>query len=379
MRLSLAHIWAVTLKELRYIQRDRATLFLVVLTPTFLLLLMAYAVTSDISHVPLAAVDYDRSPTSRAFLQQITLGEDLDLQVLVESIDEVESLLLHEEVDLAIVIPPNFEQDLQSMRGMPLQVIVDGTEPQTGGFAVDQITKRAESFATELLGKQLMVLGVQPQALESLDLRVRVWYNPNLEARVDMIPGLISMVLGIPGLSVALTLAREREHGTLEQLLVTPIGRAELLLGKMGPYVISGMLNVIITTVVAMLWFDVPFRGNFILFLTLSLIYFVALLSMGMIIGVFIRTQAAAMALSFLVVFVPGFFLTGIFFPLAAMPPVVRVEALSLPGSHYAIITRGIFITGVGLDVLWVYSGALIVLGVVFTAVAAFFFRKKLA
>ena len=147
----------------------------------------------------------------------------------------------------------------------------------------------------------------------------------------------------------------------------------------MGPYMISGMINVVITTAIAMLLFKVPFHGNFLLFLALSFLFFFALLSMGMIIGVFIRTQAAAMVLSFLVVFLPGFFLTGIFFPLASMPPIVRMEAMILPGSHYAIITRGLFITAIGLDVLWPNGVALIVLGFAFTAVAAFFFRKKLA
>jgi ABC-2 type transport system permease protein len=377
--MSIRHLWAVTRKELRYIQRDRATFVLVILTPVVLLFMLAYAVTADIKHVPLAALDLDRSPTSRALLQQITLGEDLDLYAQVASIDEIEDLLLREQAHVAVVIPPTFEREMLATRGMPLQIIVDGTEPQTGGYAVEHITLRAETFATEMLADQLAVMGFDRQVLNPIDLRVRTWYNPNLEARVDLIPGLISMVLGIPGMSVALTLAREREHGTLEQLLVTPIGRAELLLGKMGPYLISGLANVILTTAVAKYWFKVPMRGNFTIFLFLSALFFFALLSMGMIIGVFIRTQAGAMALSFLVVFVPGLFLTGIFFPLASMPSIVRMEALSLPGSHYAIITRGSFITGVGLNVLWPYGVALIVMGIIFTSVAGFFFRKKLA
>ncbi|HEY43110.1 MAG TPA: ABC transporter permease [Anaerolineae bacterium] len=377
--MSFRHIWAVTRKELRYIQRDRATLFLVIFTPTLLLLLFAYAVTTDVEHVPLAVLDLDQSPTSRAFIQQITLGDDLDLHSRVRSMDEIERALLREEVDVAVVIPPGFANDLLALRGMPLQVIIDGTEPQTGGFAVDHIGRRAETFVAHLLTNQLRALGIDPEVMEPIDLRVRTWFNPNLEAKVDLIPGLVSMILGVPGMIVALTLAREREHGTLEQLLATPIGRAELIIGKMGPYVISGMVNVVITTAVAMLWFKVPFHGSFPLFLALSLLFFFALLSMGMILGVFLRTQAAAMALSFMVVFIPGFFLTGIFFPLASMPQIVRLEAMSLPGSHYAIITRGLFITGVGLEVLWPYGLALIVLGFLFTAVAAFFFRKKLA
>jgi ABC-2 type transport system permease protein len=196
---------------------------------------------------------------------------------------------------------------------------------------------------------------------------------------VDLIPGLISMVLGFPALSVALTFAHEREHGTLEQLMATPIGRAELLVGKMIPYIAVGLVNVIVIPVLAMLWFDIPFNGNFLLFIFLSAIFLFAILSMGILIGVFMRTQAAALALSFLLIFFPGFFLTGIFFPVASMPEIVRLEALGLPGTHYAFITRGVFLPGVGLAVLWPYALMLIGLGLAFTGAAALFFRKKLA
>jgi ABC-2 type transport system permease protein len=208
---------------------------------------------------------------------------------------------------------------------------------------------------------------------------VRTWFNPNLKANVDMIPGLIALVLGVPGMSVALTMAREHEHGTMEQLMATPIGRADLLVGKIGPYLISGVFNIFLVTGLAMWWFQVPFRGSFLLFLALSVIYFFSLLSMSMIVGVFLRTQAGALAASFLVVFFPGFFLTGVFFPIAAMPSIVRLEAMVLPGTHYAIITRGIFTTGIGFSVLWPNAVAMMVLGVVFIGVAALFFRKKLA
>jgi len=187
------------------------------------------------------------------------------------------------------------------------------------------------------------------------------------------------MVLGFPALSVALALAREREHGTLDQLMATPVGRAELMLGKMVPYILVGMLNVVLIPAFALAWFHVPFNGSFPLFLGLSAIFMFSVLSMGIVVGVFMRTQPAALALSFLVIFYPGFFLTGIFFPLASMPEEVRLEALSLPGTHYAIITRGLFLPGVGLDVLWPYAVMMLFLGLVFTGVAALFFRKKLA
>ena len=259
-----------------------------------------------------------------------------------------------------------------------MQVIIDGTEPESGNFAVDHIGQRIERFIRDAMSDQMQALGIPEEALLPIDLRVRAWYNPGLEPRVDMIPGLISMVLGFPALSVALALAHEREHGTLEQLMVSPIGRADLLIGKMIPYIIVGMANVVLMPILAMLWFDIPFNGSFPLFLVLSAFFLFGILSMGIIIGVFMRTQAAAMAVSFLLIFFPGFFLTGIFFPIASMPEIMRMEAIFLPGTHYAVITRGLFLTAVGMDVLWPYAVMLVGLGILFTGVAALFFKKRL-
>ncbi len=376
--MSLRHIWAVTRKELQHIIRDRSTLILVLVTPTALLVLMSYALTVDLKHVPIAVLDFDRSSISRRFLQQITTGNDLDLYAQVDSLAEIEDLLLSGKIKAALVFHPGFSQDLLSLQGFPLQIIIDGTEPESGAFAVDHISWRAEEFINQALAEQIQALGFNVENLQPIDLRVRTWYNPSLKPRVDLIPGLISMVLGLPALSVALTLAHEREHGTLEQLMATPITRGELLLGKMLPYLIVGLINVIIIPILAIAWFNIPFNGDPFLFFSLSAIFLFALLAMGMIVGVFMRTQAAALAVSFLVVFFPGFFLTGIFFPIASMPEVMRLESLGLPGTHYAIITRGVFLTAIGLDVLWPYAIMLVGLGLAFTGVAALFFHKKL-
>ena len=376
--MSPRHLWAVTRKEIQHIFRDRSTLILVLATPTLLLLLMSYALTVDIQHVAIAVLDYDRSATSREFIQQITAGQDLDLYAQVNSQAEIENLLVTGKIKAALIIDPAFSADLSSLRGMPLQVIIDGTEPESGGFAVDHIAWRAEDFINQALETEILAMGFSAEALTPLDMRVRTWYNPTLKPRNDLIPGLISMVLGFPALSVALTLAREREHGTLEQLLATPIGRGELLIGKMLPYIIVGLINVIVIPILAILWFEIPFNGNFPLFLLLSSLFLFASLSMGIVIGVFMKTQAAAMALSFLLIFFPGFFLTGIFFPIAAMPEMMRMEAMFLPGTHYAIITRGIFLTGIGIEILWVNALMMLILGMAFTGLAALFFRKKL-
>lgn len=376
--MSWRNIRAVIRKEIQHIVRDRATLVLVLITPTMLLLIMAYALTVELEDIPIAVLDHDRSAISRQFVQQITAGDDLDLFAQVNTFDQIETMLVDGEIKAAVIIAPTFSEKLLALEGLPMQVIIDGTEPESGTFAVDHIIQRVERFIREVIVSQMQFLGIDASALSPIDLRIQAWYNPGLKPRVDLIPGLISMVLGFPALSVALTIAHEREHGTLEQLMVTPIGRAELLIGKMVPYVFVGLANVIVMPILAMLWFDIPFNGSFPLFFLLSTFFLFAILSMGIIIGVFMRTQAAALALSFLLIFFPGFFLTGIFFPIVAMPEIMRMESLFLPGTHYAVITRGVFLTGVGMDVLWPYAVMLVGLGVVFTGVAALFFRKRL-
>lgn len=374
----LRRIWAVMRKEIHHIVRDRSTFFLVLFTPTLVLLLMAYALTVDLKNIPIAVLDFDRSQTSKAFIRQITAGQDLEIYKYATSMEEITAMLMRGQIKAAVILAPGFASDLQALKGIPLQMIIDGTEPESGNFAAEHIARRAEEFIDNALTKQWRAQGISINSLQSLDLRVQTWYNPDLKPRNALIPGLISMVLGFPALSVALTLAHEREHGTLEQLLATPIGRAELLLGKIIPYVIVGLINVIIIPLLSIAWFHISLNGSFLLFFGLSAIFMFAVLGLGMIVGVFMRTQAAALALSFLVLFFPGFFLTGIFFPLVSMPEEVRMEALFLPGTHYAIITRGVFLPGVGMSVLWPYAVMMLGLGVVFTGLAALFFRKKL-
>lgn len=377
--MSIRHILAVIRKEFNHIVRDRTTLALVLFTPTLVLILMAYALTVELKHIPIAVLDLEHSQTSMAFIQEITAGQDLDLYASAASLREIDAMMMRGQIKAAIIISPGFAADLQALKGLSIQVVIDGTEPQGGAFAVEHISQRAEEFITGTLASQARARGIMLATLTPLDVRVQTWFNPDLKARNALIPGLLSMVLGFPALSVALTLAHEREHGTLEQLLATPIGRAELLLGKIIPYIVAGLFNVILIPLLSIAWFHISFNGNFLLFFGLSALFMFAVLSMGMIIGVFMQTQAAALALSFLLIFFPGFFLTGIFFPLASMPEEARLESMFLPGTHYAIITRAAFLTGAGMNVLWPYAVMLLVLGIAYSAVAALFFRKKLA
>ena len=368
------HYWAMTRKELIHIWRNPGTLILILLMPTLLLLILAYSLTADITNVPVAVFDQDGSQLSRAFIDQITAGNDLNLTHWVNSDQEIENLFQSNQIKAVIILAPDFSKKLSGVEGLPLQIIIDGTEPQSGWFALDHIVNRAEKFAAQQLSS---VIG--DSTLNPIDVRINTLYNPDLKSSVSLIPGLLSMVVGLPGLSIALSLAREREHGTLEQLMTTPLRRAELLLGKISPYILGGLINVVLTTIVARYWFKVPFNGNFLLFFILSSVFLFAILSMGILIGVFIKTQPGALALSFLLIFFPGFFLTGIFFPITSMPEEMQLEAMFLPGTHYATVTRGAFLTGVGLNVLWLPAVAMLGMGIIFTVIGAIFFEKKLA
>jgi len=377
--VSYRHLWAVTRKEIQHILRDRGTFFLVTFTPVILFFVFSYALVVTMQHVPIVVLDYDRGQTARAFVQQITAGDDLELYAYANSMQEVEDMLIRGQVKAALIIDPAFSRDLLAFKGLNLQIIIDGTEPESGGFAAEHIGWRSQEYIQTAMASQIEALGVSPEALQSIDLRVRTWYNPGLKPENALIPGMLSMIMGFPAMSVALALAREREHGTLEQLMATPVSRVELLLGKMLPYILISLVDVVLLTLLAMAWFRVPMNGSFPLFFFLSTLFLFAILSMGLLIGVFIPSQPAALALSFLLIFFPGFFMTGIFFPIVAMPELVRLEAMFLPGTHYAVITRSIFLPGLGLDVLWPNAAMLVLLGVVFTGVAALFFRKKLA
>ena len=370
--MSFRHLAAVIRKEIDHIVRDRYTLFLVLFSPTLLLVLMAYALSVDLKNIPIAVLDYDRSQLSGQFVESISAGEDLELYTYAEDMTEVERLLESGKIKAVVVIAPDFSDRIRAAEGVPLQIIIDGTEPESGGFAVDHIGLRTEEFISK------HVFGGAFISIQAVDLQVLPWFNPSLKSRNDLIPGLLSIVLGLPAMLVALTISHEREHGTLEQLLATPVSRWEILLGKMTPYLIVGLANVIMIPILAILWFHVPFNGSFGQFFLLSAIFMFAILGMGLVVGVFMKTQSAALALSFLLIFFPGFFLTGIFFPIVSMPEVMRLESLGMPGTHYGIITRGVFLTGVGIQVLWPYAVMLMGLGVMFSAVAGMFFKKKL-
>jgi ABC-2 type transport system permease protein len=376
----LRKTWAVTRKELRHIIRSPGMLFLVAASPVVMLVLMAYALAADIKSVPVAVFDQDLTPTSRAYIRQIMGGSDLDMVGYVGSLDAINAGLANNTIRAGIVIQAGFGQAMVDLDRFPVQIIIDGAEPASGGFAARHIAMRTQDFITGRVIAAAGAQGILPALLrDPVDVRLRVWYNPGLKAVQDVVPALIAVILGLPAVSMSAALAREKEHGSLEQLIASPLGKLELLVGKMIPYMLTGVLDVFLSLLVARLLFGVRFRGSLLLLLVLSGDYFIANLSIGLIISTYARTQQAAMIFALLIFLFPGFFLSGIFFPLIAMPAEARMEANMLPTTQFVTITRGLFLKGVGLDVLWSNALILLMIGLLCGGFAIVRFRKKLA
>ena len=379
--MNLLRTWAVVRKETRHIVRDRRTAILVTVSPVFLLLVMAYTFMVDIEHVAVAVMDRDGTNLSRRYIAGLGGTGDVLVRYIADDYGDLERWLMTSQAKAAIVIPPGFEQALQSGREADIQLLVEGTEPNTANTAMSFVGGYTGQFALEVVrevvGRSGLVLG--EAALSPIDLRVRTWYNPTLKILIGFLPALIAVVLAMPAVTTTLALTREKEHGTLEQLIATPIRRAELLIGKLIPYVLSGLLGVVLCAAVAVFWFGAPFRGSFALYLLLSLAFLLASLAIAMLMSVFVKSQQAAQLGAMLIFFFPGFFLSGIFFPLISMAPVMKLEAYLVPSTHYVQISRGVFLKGQGLEALWPYALALLVMAILFMMLAILLFKKKMA
>ena len=377
--MDLRRTLSIIRKETWHIMRDRRTFVLVTLSPVFLLLVFGYSMSVEIRNVAIALLDYDQSALSRRYLDGLASTGDVLVRYWPQDYAELQSRLERRQAKAAVVIPAGFESDLLAGREASLQVIVDGTDPNTANHAMTHIGGYTQGLALEILAETLQRQGMDTDEMIGIDLRMRTWYNPTLKPIIGWIPGIIASVLGMPAVAATLALAGEKEKGTLEALIATPVRRSELLLGKLIPYVFSGLLSAALCALVGIYWFGAPFRGSFLLYLLLSADFFFATLSLGMLISVFVPSQQAAMACAMLIFLFPGFFLSGLFYPIASMSPMMKMEAYMMPTTHYVTIARGLFLKGLDMESLWPFALALLIMGTLVTAIAILTFKKKLA
>ncbi len=377
--VSMQRMLSVLRKEMWHILRDRLSFILVTLSPLLLLFTMGFAFSIDIKNVKVAFLDQDKSPMSRQYLARLRSTEDLYLRYQAENYHQIERWFKSDRIRAAVIIPPGFNDDILAGRTTGLQILIDGTNPSTAEHAIRHIVLPTENFAAQLVIARLAQAGTPVETLAPIDLRLRTWYNPSMKFTVGMIPALVAIVMSMPAMAATLAITREKERGTMEQLIVTPIRRSELLVGKLIPYILTGLVSVLLCVAVAVFVFGVPFKGNLLLYMLLSADFLFASLSIALMLSAVINNQQVAMMASMLIFLFSGFFMSGLLIPLASMGPEVKMESMMLPTTHFVIISRGIFTKGQGLSELWGYAAVLLGMGIVFLFLSVVLFKKKLS
>ncbi len=371
-RFSLHRLLALGRKELLHIIRDPRNLFLVTISPAFLLFLLAYIFSFEVTRLDLAVMDMDRSPLSRRYLESLSSSREVVLAYSVDSYEIAEDLLVDGSANAVLVIPPGFGQAIHRGRPAPVQAVVDGTDPLIGREVINSLAAQSSAFVLAA-GSQGAGVDLQP-----VEVRTRAWYNAGLESLLSMVPGLLSIVLTMPTLALALALTREKESGTLEGLMATPVSALEYLAGKLLAYVATGLVSAVLAWLVAVLWFKVPFRGSLAVYLLLGGAYFLACMGATAVIANFVRSQQTAMFIVLVIFIVPSFFLAGLINPVSRSSLVPMLTSYALPGTHFVEISRTVFLKGLGLPYL--VQPALILLGMGAGAVlvALRTFRKRI-
>lgn len=371
-------LWAIARKEALHIRRDPRSLGLAIGIPMMMILLFGYALTLDVDRVPLVVWDQGRTPESRDFVAQFTHSRYFQFKGAVDGHPGIERAIDDRTAWLALVIPADFAGRLAAGDRPAVQAVIDGSDSNTAaiilGYAQGITSTFNRRIALEQLGR---TVGLAPQPV--LDLRPRVWFNPDLESKNYIIPGIIAVVMGlIAALLTSLTVAREWERGTMEQLIATPVRPAELILGKLLPYFVIGMIDVLIGLLMALFLFEVPLRGSVVLLFAVSAFFIVGTLAQGILISTLARQQLLASQLAMVSTFLPAFLLSGFTFAIANMPVPVQAITLVVPARYFVALVKGIFLRGVGLGAMWPDALFLVLFAIIVAGLAIAKFRKQL-
>jgi ABC-2 type transport system permease protein len=376
--VNLTRLLALIRKEFIQIVRDPRTLTIIFIMPLLQLLLMGFSASSDVRNVPLAVLDEDRSPAARDLLAAFRAADYFHIDYDVTSESEMRKLIDGGKAGAGLVIPPGYGDKIASGQTAEVGFVIDGSDPSIASTGLAAAKQIALAKSTALLIDRATQRGQSSAVRSLIDMRTQVWYNPDLVSAYNMVPAMIGMILLF--LTIQLTAAavvRERERGTLEQLAVTPLTSAELMIGKLTPFVIIAMLDTVEIVIVGVLIFNVPINGSLVLLFALSSLFLATTLSLGLLISTIARTQREAQMNSMLFT-LPAMFLSGFFFPIAAMPKVLQYASYAIPLRYFLIITRSVVLKGVGVDALVNEIVALVIFGVLITALAVWRFRKTL-
>lgn len=379
--MNWTHFRAIVRKEFYQILRDPGTLILLTLGPIFLLLVFVFMLTSDVRDVPTAIVDMSDNDASHNLIAQIDNSKEVVVTQHLNDVSEADELFDRGEIRVLVLIPERYGDTLALVTGQlpQFKIVVDGTEPLSAERALERIYTIVEDDLRSIVSDSLVGGFVADLMDMPITINTERMYNPDLRSIIGFYPGLAAMVISLPAIGLTLAVAREKELGTLEQLVATPISKLGLLLGKITPYLIFGTIDALLIVAVGVFGFDVPFHGNLLSFTFVSFFFMVSNMGLGLLISVLVRSQQLAMIIAFLVFLIPGFFLSGIFFPTWVMPIMLQLDLMALPVTHYVAISQGMYLQGSTLLDLWLNTVALIVLSVIVLAFSMAIFRKKVA
>ena len=369
---------ALLKKEITHMRRDPRTVVTILIMPILQLVLLGYATNTEVKNVPTAVYDQSNSAASRSLLDAYSATGYFTFDHIVHNEQELDLLIEGGQDKVGFIIPPSFSSDLSSGHGTEIAVLIDGSDPVVASTAMANATLVGQAHGASIRLQQLAARGTSVGTITPVEVQSRVLYNPNLESSYNMIPGLIAMILMQTTTTLtSAAIVKEREIGTIEQLIVTPIRNYELIIAKMVPYILVSLVNVIVILLVGTLWFHVPIRGSFYLLFALTGLYLVPNLAIGLLVSTMAKTQRQAQML-IMPIMLPSMMLSGFFYPLAALPAALQFVSSLLPMTYFLVIVRSVVIKGAGIELLMPQVFALTVFSILLLGVAATRFKKSL-
>jgi ABC-2 type transport system permease protein len=375
---SARRAWAVARKEFIHVLRDARSLGMAIAIPMLMLVLFGYALTLDVDNVPMVVWDQSQTQVSRDFISLFQGSRYFSVQAYARTYREVERAIDSGRALVALIVPRDFAARIDSGRPTPVQMIVDGSDSNTATIAMGYADVVAATYSQDIAMREIRRMGgLSPRA--PLDLRPRVWFNADMESKNYIIPGLTAVIMMvIAALLTSLTVAREWERGTMEQLISTPVKGPELVLGKLLPYFAIGMFDVALAVLMGKFLFQVPLRGSTVLLFAVAAVFLAGILSLGMLVSILTRSQLLASQLAMILTFLPSFLLSGFMYPISNMPRPIQWISYVVPARYFVALLRAIYLKGVGLEILAMEAGLLAVFSTVMVVLANVKFRKKL-
>jgi ABC-2 type transport system permease protein len=368
----------IFVKELIQVLRDKRMRVVLIVPPIFQLIVFGYAANLDVKNIRTAVRDLDQTVESREVVDRFRSSKYFKVVVTPQTPEEVENLIRKGDVILSIEIPSGFSRKVKKGDTGTLQILVDGTESNTAMIALGYMGQILSDYSTAVMLKKLHQAGIVDFEEAGVDLQSRVWFNANLESRFFYVPGVIaSIAFLIPIILTAQAIVREREIGTLEQIMVTPIRSWELMLGKTLPFALIGLLDVMMIALIGVFWFEIPFRGNPLILLLGNILFLLSSVGIGLFISTISSTQQQAQISTFFFM-MPAFILSGFAFPLENMPQWLQYVTYINPLRYFIIVIRGVFLKGIGLQILWPEIAALAILGGIAILFSSLRFQKRL-